>query len=214
MVATSVRQPGRTFTSRLASRPRSWAPEGEWRLYRAWGDLPRESGLWRRFLAWLLGGWQQLLYVGITGRTAMARWAEHIGDKSWAPDIAVLERDRRVWSSEEDVRAAERAAIIAERPVWNVEHNGNNPGAVRIRRRLPQHVVRSRLRLAVHVCVFVAVFAALLLVGGDVWQGWDAPRNAAAGASVPGVLVAARGVRRWWRRLNPPKRRSSRRGRW
>lgn len=209
MVSSTVRRPGRTFSA----RPASWAPEDEWRLYRAWGDLPRESGPWRRFLAWLLGGWQQLLYIGITGRTTIARWAEHCKDKSWAPDIATWERDPKVWHSTEDVEAAEQAAIWRERPVWNQAHNGNNPGAVRIRRHLPQHVVRVRLRLAFHACVFLALFAGLWIVGADVWHGWDGPRNAAAGASGPAALVVARNVQRWWRRTTRPRRSYNRRRR-
>lgn len=193
-MASTVRGPGRVGVPRPRQRPASWAPEGEWRLYRAWGDLPRESGMWRRFLAWLLGGWQQLLYLGFTGRTAVARWAEHAADKSWARDVAVWERDPRVYYSEAEVRAAERERIIAERPVHNVEHNGNNPGAVRIRRHLPQHVVRARLRLAARAGLWLAVFAWLWIAGAGVWPGWDAPRNAAVGASV--VVVGVR-VGRW-----------------
>lgn len=193
MTAQMVRRPGRLY----GARPASWAPPGEWRLYRAWGDLPRESGMWRRFLAWLLGGWQQLLYLGITERTAVARWAEHAKDKQWAPDVACWERDPRVWHSEADVLAAERAAIIAERPVHNLQHNGNNPGAVRVRRHLPQHVVRARIRWAGRLCVWLALFAGLWLVAGDAWSGWDGPRNAAVGATVGGVgLLWARHMSR------------------
>lgn len=184
---SSVRRPGRRYTS----RPVSWAPPGQWRLYRAWGDLPREAGIRRRLLAWLLGGWQQLLYIGITERSTVARWAEHCGDKQWAPDIAVWERDPRVWASEADVLDAERAAIIAERPVWNVTHNGNNPGAVRMRRHLPRHVVRARLRMLARVCVMVALFAGFWIAGADVWHGWDAPRNAAIGAAATHVAGTA-----------------------
>lgn len=186
MTTTSwVRQRGR----RITSRPASWAPPGEWRLYRAWGDLPRESGWRRRLLAWLLGGWQQLLYIGITERTAVARWAEHLTQKRWARDIACWERDPRLWMSEADVLAAERAAIIAERPVHNVIHNGNNPGAVRIRRHLPAHVVRARLRLLARACLWTALFAGFWLAGADVWHGWEAPRNAAIGAIIAAAAL-------------------------
>lgn len=200
MTSSTVRRPGRRYTS----RPVSWAPPGQWRLYRAWGDLPRESGLRRRILSWLLGDWQQLLYIGITSRTAVARWAEHCGDKQWAPDIACWERDPRVWHSEGEVRAAERAAIISERPVWNVEHNGNNPGAVRMRRHLPRHVVHARLVLAARLCVWLALFAGFWLAAGDRWHGWDGPRNAAVAATAAGALM-------WWARAR--SRRPRRMGR-
>lgn len=197
MASTTVGQPGR-----FRARPASWAPPGQWRLYRAWGDLPRESGWRRRFLACLLGGWQQLLYIGITERTAVARWAEHCGTKRWAPDVACWERDPRVFHSEVDVLAVERAAIIAERPVHNLQHNGNNPGAVRIRRHLPQYVVRARLRLLARTCVWSAMFAAFWLACADVWRGWDGPRNSAIAATAVGGLM-------WWAqvRASRPKRR-------
>lgn len=202
MSAPTLRQPGR----RVASRPAHWAPQGQWRLYRAWGDLPRESGWRRRFLAWLLGGWQQLLYIGVTERTAVARWAEHCDTKWWAPDVACWERDPRVWCSEVDVLAVERAAIVAERPVHNVQHNGNNPGAVRVRRRLPRHVVAARGRSLARVCVWLALFAGFWLVAGGRWHGWDGPRNAAVAATVAGGLM-------WWARarVRRPRRRGRRR---
>lgn len=191
MVATVPHQ-------RQRRRPARWAPVGQWRLYRAWGDLPRESGLRRRMLAWLLGGRQQLLYVGQTGRTAISRWAEHLDRQPFAPQIACLERDPRVYRSEKAVLAAERAAIVAERPVWNVEHNGNNPGAVRVRRRLPLHVVQARLRFGV-----VAVLWLVLTV--LAWRLVDGVRLFQA-AGVVFVLVAAGWVWLWWSRR--PRRRS------
>lgn len=100
----------------------------------------------------------------------------------------------------------ERAAIIAERPLHNVQHNGNNPGAVRVRRHLPRHVVRARLRWAARTCVWVALFAGLWLAGGDVWQGWEGPRNAAVEATVAGGAL-------WWAVVytRRPKRRRRRR---
>lgn len=200
MVAEAVRRPSRTF----AGRPASWAPVGEFRLYRAWGDLPRESGWRRRVLAWLLGGRQQLLYIGITERTAIARWAEHLKDKRWAPDIACWERDGRVWSTQADVEVAEQQAIWRERPVHNIAHNGNNPGAVRIRRHVPAHVVRARLRLAVWSLLWLAVAVGLAVFAGVQAQVpvRDALIVGVGGAS---VLVG------WLLFLSRPKRRRRRR---
>lgn len=170
-------------------RPSNWAPAGEWRLYRAWGDLPPESGLWRRLVAWLL-------YVGITGRTAAARWDEHMGDKPWAPDVACWERDPRVYRSEAAVLAAEKTAIVAERPVWNVEHNGNNPGAVRRRRHLPKHVVVRRVRWATHVGVWVALTVVLWWLAG--WT--DLPYTA-------GITTLGMAAWKVWRRTQRRPRR-------
>ncbi|MFG1659105.1 hypothetical protein ACGFIY_21490 [Micromonospora chersina] len=190
----------------MVSRPVSWAPPGEWRLYRAWGELPRESGLRRRFLTWLLGGWQQLLYIGITERTAVARWAEHMNQKRWAANIACWERDPRVFYSEADVLAVERAAIIAERPVHNVQHNGNNPGAVRIRRHLPRHIVQARLQWAARLLLWLGLACGFWFVCGDVWHGWDAPRNSGIAATITGALL-------WWARAQTRRTRRRRRRR-
>ena len=61
-----------------------------------------------------------LLYVGITldpGR----RWKEHAGDKPWWHEVASTTIER--FPGRASVEAAERAAIITERPRYNVTHN-------------------------------------------------------------------------------------------
>lgn len=68
-----------------------------------------------------------LLYVGITGRLPFKRLMEHVCDKPWAPEMARWEVDPRAWATEAEVLAAEKVAIINERPKWNIAHNGNNP---------------------------------------------------------------------------------------
>jgi hypothetical protein len=205
VVTSQVRRPG-SHSAYVRSPAGVRRPVGEWRIYRWWGYLPPESGLWRRFLAWLLGGWQQLLYLGQTGRQPIVRALEHAIDKSWCADALTLEIDPRVWRSEADVLAYEGAAIRRERPVHNVAHNGNNPGAVRVRRHLPAHVVRARLRWAGRLAVLVALWSGLWLAAGQVgvWPGWEGPRNAAVGA----VLVVLAG---WVVRV---RRRPRRRRRW
>lgn len=142
--------------------------EERWRLYRAWGDLPPEASLRLRILAWLFPWWQWLLYIGITEQTdervAVARWAEHLKEKDWSPDIATWERDRKVYRSETAARKVERAAIKGERPIWNVVHNQNNPRAVRVRRRLPRHVTRGQLRTWPMLASWVAIAAGIYWV--------------------------------------------------
>jgi hypothetical protein len=184
------------------ARPASWAPEGEWRLYRAWGWLPPESGLWRRFLAWLLGGWQQLLYIGVTERTTIARWAEHMKDKDWAPQIACWERDETIYRSEAEVLAAETAAIWAERPVHNIAKNGNNPGAVHVRRRLHRHVVARRIRVALWTLLWLAVALGLGVwsASADTMSARDGLYVGVGGATGFIVLVG-------WRFRRPRRRR-------
>lgn len=63
----------------------------------------------------------RLLYVGITLDLG-ARWAHHSKNKTWWLDVV-----RGTVEHFEDrpaVLAAEKAAIIAEAPLWNVIHNG------------------------------------------------------------------------------------------
>jgi hypothetical protein len=202
VIDPQANRPGRATTS----RPASWAPADQWRLYRAWGDLPPESGWRARLTAWLLGDWQHLLYIGITGRTTMARWAEHMRDKWWAPDVATWERDPRVYGTLTEVEAAEKQAIERERPVHNVAHNGNNPGRVRLRRHLPRHVVAARLRYARWAALWVVLFGGMWILGSGAWEGGDEPRYAAVSAS---ALWAA-GWWRWRQRTNPKRARSRR----
>jgi hypothetical protein len=148
-----------------------------------------------------------LLYVGITERTTIARWAEHMKDKWWAPDIACWERDERIYSSEQEVLDAETAAIRAERPVHNIAKNGNNPGAVHVRRRLERHVLERRLRVAACLLVWMAFTGLAWWLGRHVWAGWDGPRNGAVVAATPFVVWGGHRVRRWWKRLGRRTRR-------
>ncbi len=65
-----------------------------------------------------------LLYIGITGRKApIKRLGEHMAKKPWAAEIARWEIDPRVWATEAEVLAVEKAAIKSERPRYNVTHN-------------------------------------------------------------------------------------------
>jgi hypothetical protein len=64
-----------------------------------------------------------LLYIGMTGRAPFRRLLEHICDKPWAREMARWEVDPRSFDTEAEVLAAERAAIRAEHPRYNVVHN-------------------------------------------------------------------------------------------
>lgn len=65
----------------------------------------------------------KLLYIGITNSIRL-RFAQHKDSKSWWPQVAVREISH--YPSRAAVLAAERAAIIRERPIYNVQHNSNN----------------------------------------------------------------------------------------
>lgn len=62
----------------------------------------------------------QLLYVGITS-DAKARWRQHAKEKEWWPQVA---HKRITWfASREEAAAAERLAIVAEAPRFNIDMN-------------------------------------------------------------------------------------------
>lgn len=63
-----------------------------------------------------------LLYVGITNNPGR-RWSQHQGDKPWWHDVARIEMEPH--PDRPTVLAAERAAIAAERPRYNVVHAGS-----------------------------------------------------------------------------------------
>lgn len=71
-----------------------------------------------------------LLYVGMTGRIPVKRLMEHVADKPWASEMASWQVDPQTWWSEADVLAAEKHAIVTERPRYNTIHNGRNPHRV------------------------------------------------------------------------------------
>ena len=56
-----------------------------------------------------------LMYVGISV-SALARWCNH-GSAVWAEFVAKIEIEK--FSSREAAKAAEKTAIISERPIWN-----------------------------------------------------------------------------------------------
>jgi hypothetical protein len=82
-----------------------------WRLYRAYGRRGR------------------LLYLGQTTRPDL-RIRQHEADKAWAREVSRWRVERRRYRSESAVLRAEAAAIRVERPLFNIEHNEENPGRV------------------------------------------------------------------------------------
>jgi predicted GIY-YIG superfamily endonuclease len=66
----------------------------------------------------------ELLYVGITNNPTR-RFAQHGVKRDWWHEVATIRMERH--ESREAVLAAERSAILAERPRYNVVHNGGAP---------------------------------------------------------------------------------------
>lgn len=77
--------------------------------------MSSETALYRHFCE---SG--ELLYVGISN-SVVRRLAQHARDSKWGRRIARVEVEYH--ESREAAESAERAAIKAERPLWNVLHN-------------------------------------------------------------------------------------------
>lgn len=65
----------------------------------------------------------QLLYVGATGNLTQRRYS-HRSNQPWGHEIARIEAE--TFPSRAAALAAEREAIAAEHPRWNVHHNGDH----------------------------------------------------------------------------------------
>jgi hypothetical protein len=66
-------------------------------------------------------------YLGETGRVPIERIGEHFAEKLWRDTIVRIEIDPTIYPDKASVMAAEEAAIRAERPLYNIEHNMDNP---------------------------------------------------------------------------------------
>lgn len=167
--------------------------EQVWYLYRFYDD----------------GG--RLLYIGQTGRMAVARWLEHIKHQWWAGEIARMERQPLTYSSKAAVTRAEEIAIKSEFPLHNDKHNHNNPNRIvgpphgvvvqQVRRpaaRTPLVQVRAFAWTTDRVCLIVAIVAWPTLFGVLDWAG----HNAGAAAVLTAVAFAVT-----WRKSGRRRRR-------
>lgn len=91
----------------------------------------RDCALYRFWVSHPDTGQRALGYIGETARMPFQRLMEHIYDQPWADTIIAWEVDQAVYPGKEAVWAAERAAIEAERPLYNIEHNRENPSRIR-----------------------------------------------------------------------------------
>lgn len=71
-------------------------------------------------------------YIGETGRMPFTRFIEHLYEQPWGDTIVGHpEVDPRVFAGKDAVLAAERAAVEAEHPLFNIEFNMGNPDRIR-----------------------------------------------------------------------------------
>lgn len=100
----------------------------------------RECRLYRFYVTHPVSGEVVLGYVGETGRQPFERLLEHLATQPWFDTVVRWEIDRQVYWGKDAVLAAEAAAILAERPLFNVKGNERNedrippPEAIRQRR--------------------------------------------------------------------------------
>jgi predicted GIY-YIG superfamily endonuclease len=113
---------------------------------------PRSHALYRFF-----SGDDELLYIGISLEPA-ARWGQHRADKPWWSEVATVTVE--TVADRELALAAEREAIIAEQPRYNVVHNR---GAT-VKSPAKEQIIVEPTRLAP---IQVGDWVALGLVAGD-----------------------------------------------
>lgn len=87
----------------------------------------RECHLYRFYVRHPLTGQRVLGYIGETVRQPFTRLMEHIELQPWADTILGWEVDTVTYPGKAAVLAAEAAAIRAERPLYNVRENMDNP---------------------------------------------------------------------------------------
>ncbi len=98
-------------------------------------DQPRDCHLYRIFTwdhaAYLRGQRvRRLGYIGESGRMPLDRLLEHLRDQPWGDILAGTDVDNQRYGCKREVLAAEQAAVVMEKPLYNVEWNKGNPGRV------------------------------------------------------------------------------------
>lgn len=90
----------------------------------------RDCALYRFWVRHPETGQRVLGYIGETARMPFVRLMEHIQSQPWADTIVGWEVAPAVYPSKQAVWVAEQAAIRAERPLYNIEHNMGNPDRI------------------------------------------------------------------------------------
>jgi hypothetical protein len=107
------------------------------RLYRFWVEHP-------------VTGEEVLGYIGETVRQPVERMMEHLRDQPWFDTVTRWERDPQIFVGKPAVLEAERQAIRAEKPLYNVRENERNeeriPPPLAIRQRRARDAQRNAPR--------------------------------------------------------------------
>jgi hypothetical protein len=157
----------------------------EWVLYRCWTRTPIDGRWWVRawqhLLAFLLGRRCQLLWIGISMRSGIARATEHLADKHWRRKLLIFEIDpdagdhgpagARYFTTERAAELYEEARIAAECPRYNQRGNerATNPGATHLTKRIQtRHRADWQQQAGMLALAWIAVSA------GCAWLLWPA----------------------------------------
>lgn len=103
----------------------------------------RECRLYRFWVTHPLTGEVVLGYIGETGRQPFERLLEHLATQPWFDTVVRWEIDEQIFWGKAAVEAAEAAAIHAELPLYNYEHNLDNPRRIEIWRAKEQRWARD-----------------------------------------------------------------------
>ncbi|MGA3562653.1 hypothetical protein [Melissospora conviva] len=171
------------------------------------GADARECALYQFWVRHPVTGEKVLGYKGETARMPFTRLMEHVYEQPWADTIIGWEVDERVYRGKAEVLAAEKAAIEAERPLYNYKHNLGNPHRIEVWRAREQRRERDRLRARdsgwragrgarvprQRAAAAVAESSGRVgyAVGWVARRVWDHPRQAALAVGWPVVAVWA-----------------------
>lgn len=150
-------------------------------------DDRRDCALYRIMVVHPVTGKVVLGYIGETGRMPFTRFMEHLYDQPWGDTIVGHPHvDARVFSSKAEVLAAEKAATLAEKPLYPIEYQRGAPHQIPQWTAREQRAERDRLR-------------------GTVTPDWAAKGAAATAGPARSVAPRTRPSKlspRWRRRRN------------
>ncbi|NIL57102.1 GIY-YIG nuclease family protein [Salinispora arenicola] len=119
-----------------------------------------------------------LLYIGVTG-TPRARWSHHSKTKDEWRRVDTIKVEHL--DSREELEAAEKAAIKAERPLWNLIHNKPTRTVAEVRTLLDQGSWLSVDEVAVLFGASKSVASAWVTRGTALLGGTRPERRESAG---------------------------------
>lgn len=99
----------------------------------------RDCALYRIMVIHPVGGRVVLGYIGETARMPFTRFMEHLYDQAWGDTIVGHPHvDPHMFAGKAQVCAAEEAAVLAEKPLYNIEYQKGAP------HQIPQWTAREQ----------------------------------------------------------------------